>query len=317
MAPSVLEDRIEAFRRFNRFFTRRIGVLRPGLYDSPYSLAEVRVLYELAHGKAHPTATELGHELDLDPGYLSRIVRSFEAAGLVRRARANHDGRQFHLALTAAGRKAFAPLDQASHDEIGALLAPLPDDAQRHMASAMDTIESLLGDEPPEAQASSLRPPRPGDMGWVIQRHGALYAQEYGLDATFEALVGEIAARFVRRFDPAGDRAWIAEHRGINVGFVLVVRRAPTVAQLRLLLVEPSARGLGIGGRLVDEAIAFARGAGYRKLMLWTNAGLDAARHLYDARGFRLVREEPHHSFGRDLVGQTMELRLSYAVTAK
>jgi len=306
---AISDARVAAVRRFNRFYTRRIGMLRPALYDSPYSLAEVRVLYELAHATAAPTATALRRDLDLDAGYLSRILRGFEARGLVRKTRSEHDGREFHLALTAAGRKAFAPLDRASQAEVGALLAPLPVPAQEKIVGAMAAIEAAL-DAAPASSPVTLRAHRPGDIGWVISRHGALYAQEYGWDDTFEAMVAQIAAKFLQKFDPTRERCWIAERDGISVGCVFLVARSARVAQLRLLSVEPAARGAGVGRRLVGECIAFARTAGYRKLMLWTNAGLDAARHLYDQAGFRLVAEERHRSFGRDLVGQTLELRL-------
>jgi len=304
-------SRVAALRHFNRYYTRRIGILRPRLYESPYSLAEVRVLYELANAAKPPTASALVRDLDLNAGYLSRILRDFETRGLVRKTRSAHDGREFHLSLTAAGRKAFAPLDRASHDEIAALLAPLPAAAQAKLVAAMTTIESLLGDgSRPEPSPVILRPHRPGDIGWVISRHGALYAQERGWDDTFEAMVAKIAARFVERFDPRRERCWIAERDGERLGCVFLVKRSATVAQLRMLSVEPAARGTGVGRRLVAECIAFARASGYRKLMLWTNAGLDAARHLYEDAGFRLTREERHHSFGQDLVGQTFELKL-------
>ena len=309
MSP-VPESRIDAVRRFNRFYTRRIGVLRPSLYASRYSLAEVRVLYELAQAGAPVTASALAASLGLDPGYLSRILRGFAAHGYLRKTRSDRDGRETHLTMTAAGRKAFAPLDRASADETGALLSPLPDDAQVRVTTAMRAIEDALGERPTPAAAVVLREHRPGDIGWVIARHGALYAQEYGWDITFEALVAEIAARFVRDFDPRFERCWIAERDGVNVGCVFVVRHSATVAQLRMLLVEPSARGLGVGRKLVAECLAFARRTGYRKMMLWTNAGLDAARRLYDDAGFRLVKQERHASFGKDLVGQTFELTL-------
>ena len=308
-ADTASDPRVAAVRRFNRFYTRRIGMLRPALYDSPYSLAEVRVLYELANAKVAPTATTLGGDLDLDAGYLSRILRGFEASGLVRKTRSERDGREFHLALTAAGRKAFAPLDRASQAEVGAMLAPLSAAAQEKLVGAMTAIEAAL-----QAAATpspvTVRAHRPGDIGWVISRHGALYAQEYGWDDTFEAMVAQIAAKFLQKFDPARERCWIAERDGARVGCVFLVKRSATVAQLRLLSVEPAARGAGVGRRLVGDCIAFARAAGYRKLMLWTNAGLDAARHLYDEAGFRLTHEERHHSFGQDLVGQTFELEL-------
>ena len=305
-APDAGEARIAAVRGFNRFYTQRIGVLRRRMYGSALSLAEVRVLYELAHRDA-PTAAVLADDLDLDRGYLSRILHGFERDGLLRRSRSAEDGRQSHLALTAKGRKAFAPLDRASHDEVARLLAHLPEADARRLVASMAAIERLLAGTPDTAPTVAYRTHRPGDMGWVIERHGTLYAQECGWDETFEALVAEIAAKFIRKFDPSRERCWIAERDGERVGSVFVVKRSPTVAQLRLLLVEPSARGLGIGARLVDECLAFARECGYRRMMLWTNGGLDAARAIYEARGFRLTREESHHSFGHDLVGQTFE----------
>jgi DNA-binding MarR family transcriptional regulator/N-acetylglutamate synthase-like GNAT family acetyltransferase len=308
-ADALSEDRIAAVRGFNRFYTQRIGVLRRRMYGSPLSLAEVRVLYELAHRDA-PTASELADELDLDRGYLSRILQGFERDGLLRRSRSDDDGRASHLALTPKGRKAFAPIDRASHDEIARLLAHLSDGDARHLVDSMTTIEGLLAGSPSVPPTVTLRTHRPGDIGWVIERHGAVYAQELDWDETFEGLVAEIAGKFLLKFDPAKERCWIAERNGERVGCVFVVKRSPTVAQLRLLLVEPSARGLGIGARLVDECLAFAREAGYRRMVLWTNGGLDAARAIYEARGFQLVKEERHHSFGHDLVGQTFERAL-------
>ena len=306
-----LDARIEAVRRFNRFYTQRIGMLRQGLYDSRWSLAEVRVLYELAHAKGEIVATDLAHALGLDAGYLSRILRGFVANGYVRKSQAEGDARRLQLTLTPAGRKAFAPLDRASHDEIAAMLVPLPNAEQRRLVGAMHTVETLLGEPDKSAAAFVLRPHRPGDMGWVVACHGRLYAEEYGWDETFEALVAGIAARFVNRYKPQRERCWIAERDGENVGSVFLVERSPTVAQLRLLIVEPSARGAGIGRRLVAECIDFARRTGYRKIMLWTNGGLDVARHLYEDAGFRLTKEERHHSFGKDLVGQTFVLDLA------
>jgi DNA-binding MarR family transcriptional regulator/GNAT superfamily N-acetyltransferase len=333
--PRAAEQRIAAVRRFNRFYTQRIGVLRRRIYASPMSLTQVRVLYELAH-RDRATASDLAQALDLDPGYLSRILQGFENARWIRRARSSTDARQSHVTITAAGRRAFAPLDRESHDQMAALLAPLrPDDAAT-LVRCMTAIERLLkpragpGDAPavegvagtaamptPTGSAVTdatrdivLRAHRPGDIGWVIERHGALYAQECGWDERFEALVAAIAARFIERFDPATERCWIAERDGERLGCVFLVRKSRTVAQLRLLLVEPSARGRGLGQRLVDECLAFARKAGYRRMMLWTNAGLDAARGIYESRGFRLTGEERHHSFGHHLTGQTFELAL-------
>ena len=306
-----LDARIDSVRRFNRFYTQRIGMLRQSLYDSPWSLAEVRVLYELAHAQAQLVASDLAQRLGLDAGYLSRILRGFVASGYVRKSPAEGDARRLRLTLTPAGRKAFAPIDRASHDEIAALLAPLPNAAQRRLVGAMQTVETLLGEPEKSTTPILLRPHRPGDMGWVVACHGRLYAEEYGWDETFEALVADIAARFIKRYDPKRERCWIAERDGENVGSVFVVERSPSVAQLRLLIVDPSARGAGIGRRLVAECIDFARRTGYRKMMLWTNGGLDAARHLYEDAGFRLTKEERHHSFGKDLVGQTFVLDLN------
>jgi DNA-binding MarR family transcriptional regulator/N-acetylglutamate synthase-like GNAT family acetyltransferase len=302
------EARIAAVRRFTRFYTRWIGVLRRNPYGSALGLAEARVLYELAQ-QANRSAAGLARELDLDPGYLSRILRAFEQRGWIRRTRSPRDGRESVLELTAAGRKAFAPIDRASYDQVAGLLAHVPATAADAVVRDMAAIERALA---PAAAAPrvTLRTHLPGDIGWIVERHGALYAREYGWDARFEALVAQIGARFLERFDPARERCWIAERDGERVGCVMVVRRTRATAQLRLLLVEPSARGLGVGKRLVDECIAFAKTAGYRRMMLWTNAGLDAARGIYDARGFELVAEEAHHSFGHALVGQTLERAL-------
>ena len=311
MGARELERRVEAVRRFNRFYTRQIGLLRRGAYNSPFSLTEVRVLYELAH-RDKPTASELGRDLGLDAGYLSRMLRGFERRALVTRTRSAADGRRSHLALTAPGRRVFAPLDARSHDEVAALLSGLTPAAQTHVIAAMRTIERLLGrDRSPPSAAYLLRPPQPGDLGWVIHRHGAVYAREYGYDARFEALVAEIVARFIARFDPARERCWIAEQDGALVGSVFLVARSRSVAQLRLLLVEPQARGSGLGTRLVDECVRFARRAGYRTLMLWTQSELSAARRLYQAAGFRVVRRERNHSFGKALASETWQLDLT------
>jgi GNAT superfamily N-acetyltransferase len=254
--------------------------------------------------------------LTIDAGYLSRILRQFEANALIRKTRSKSDGRQLHLSLTAAGRKAFAPLDRASHDEIAALLAPLPGHAQYRIVEAMDTIESLLDGVGVAATPSRSNAPyvlhthRPGDIGWVVSRHGALYAQEYGWDETFEALVAEIAAKFIKRFDAARERCWIAEMDGEPVGSVFLVKETDTTAKLRLLLVEPRARGQGLGRRLVRECIAFARARGYRKLALWTQSNLAAARAIYKAEGFTLASTEKHASFGVRLTGEYWELNL-------
>lgn len=305
------ERRIAAVRRFSRFFTRRIGVLRKGLLESPFSLTEARVLYELGQ-RGEVTATELGAELGLDAGYLSRILRGFRRRGLLAKKPAPDDRRRNLLSLTRAGQKARAELDAASRREVGGMLSSLPEAKQKQLVEAMETIEEILalGGRPDEQGPYLLRPPVPGDMGWVIHRHGALYAQEYGWDERFEALVAEIVARFVQRFDPPRERCWIAERHGEIVGGVFLVAKSKTIAQLRLLWVEPHARGLGIGNRLVEECIRFARRVGYRKMILWTNDVLVAARRIYEKNGFRLVDEQRHHSFGRKLVGQTWELSL-------
>jgi len=302
-------ERVAAVRRFNRFYTREIGVLREGLLDRTFPLTEARVLYELAQ-RDGLTAAKLAKSLGLDPGYLSRILRAFAKRGLLKRTRSAADGRESLLALTKAGRAAFAPLNARSEAEIGAMLKRLPAADQRRLVSAMATIEHLLGEPRAAAEPYLMRGHQPGDIGWVIHRQGVLYAEEYGFDESFEALVAEIAARFVNRFDPARERCWIAERDGAIVGSVFLVKQSARVAKLRLLYVEPAARGLGIGRRLVQECIRFARLKGYRTLTLWTNDILTAARRIYQAEGFELVAEERHHSFGQDLVGQNWELAL-------
>jgi DNA-binding MarR family transcriptional regulator/GNAT superfamily N-acetyltransferase len=303
------DPRVAVVRRFNRFYTRRIGALRAGLLDSPFPLAEARLLYELAH-REQPTAAALARDLGLDAGYLSRMLRGLERKRLITRERSLSDARQSLLGLTAAGRRAAATLDARSSTEVRAMLGRLSDAGQRHLVAAMGEVERLLGATPEPKAPYLLRPHRPGDMGWVVHRHGALYAQEYGWDERFEALVAKIVAKFIDDFDPKRERCWIAERDGEIVGSVFLVAKAPTVAQLRMLYVEPAARGLGIGKRLVDECERFAREKGYRKIVLWTNSILHAARHIYEAAGYRLVAEEPHDSFGHRLVGQTWELKL-------
>jgi DNA-binding MarR family transcriptional regulator/GNAT superfamily N-acetyltransferase len=304
-----LAQGVEAVRRFNRFYTRQIGVLEEGLLRSPFSLAEARVLYELAQ-RDQPTAAELCKELGLDAGYLSRILRGFARRGLVEKRPSSTDGRQSLLALSADGRAAFGLLQRAARDQIGALLEPLSGDGQGRLLQAMRTIESLLGAAPEPKVPYLLRPHQPGDLGWIVHRHGLLYAEEYGFDEQFEALVAEIVAQFARQHDPRRERCWIVERDGAPVGSVMLVRQSDEVAKLRLLLVEPAARGLGIGARLVQECERFARRAGYRKVTLWTNSVLHAARRIYEQAGYRLVHEEAHHSFGQDLVGETWELTL-------
>jgi DNA-binding MarR family transcriptional regulator/GNAT superfamily N-acetyltransferase len=301
--------RVAAMRRFNRFYTRQIGVLQEGLLQSPFSLAEARVLYEVAH-RDRPAAAELGQDLGLDAGYLSRILRGLRKRGLVDRRPSEADGRRSLLGLTRSGRAAFATLDERSRRQIGAMLDRLPPRGQTRLVEAMGAIEELLGGAPRPAAPYLLRPPQPGDMGWVVHRHGVLYAQEYGWDERFEALVAEIVARFVSRFDPKRERCWMAEADGEVVGSVFLVKQSRTVARLRLMLVEPRARGMGIGTRLVGECIRFARQVGYGKITLWTNSVLRGARHIYKQAGFQLVKEEPYHGFGHDLVGETWDLKL-------
>jgi DNA-binding MarR family transcriptional regulator/N-acetylglutamate synthase-like GNAT family acetyltransferase len=301
--------RAEAMRHFNRFYTQKIGVLRGSLHGSPFSLAEARVLYELAH-RDSPTAAALATALDLDQGYLSRILRQFERTGLLTRKRSKTDGRASHLTLTKAGRAALEPLDAGARAEAAAMLARHPAADQVRVLDAMRTIEEVLGDRRARVEAFVLREHRPGDLGWIVHRHGALYAAEHGWDERFEALVAGIVAEFATSHDPARERCLIAEQGGENVGSVLVVAKSKSVAQLRLLLLEPRARGHGIGRRLVEECIRFARQAGYSKLVLWTDAGLHAARHVYEQAGFRLTGEKKHTSFGHDLTSQTWELRL-------
>jgi DNA-binding MarR family transcriptional regulator/GNAT superfamily N-acetyltransferase len=308
-ASGQLAGHVAAVRRFNRFYTRQIGVLGDYL-DSPFSLTEARVLYELAH-RDGPTAAALASELGLDAGYLSRILRRFEQRGFLQRARSKADARRAHLTLTARGRKAFAPLDNRSRDDVAAMLGRLPAARQQRLVQALQTVEDVLGAPATRPSPYVLRPHQPGDLGWVVHRHAVLYAEEYGFNEEFEALVATVVAEFVRRFDPRHDHCWIAERDGAPVGSVFCVRRSARVAQLRLLLVEPTARGAGLGARLVEECIRFARRAGYRTLTLWTNSVLVAARRIYQAAGFRRVRSARHRSFGRDLVGETWELRLA------
>ena len=310
--PSIAA-RIAAVRRFNRFYTRQVGALDEGHLHSPFSLAEVRALYELAHRES-PTAADLGRDLRLDAGYLSRLVRGLERRGLVERAPSPRDGRQSLLRLTADGRTTFAQLDTKASAEVGALIAPLTDSQQRRLLDALHAIESLLGAEPASSTPYVLRPHRPGDIGWIVHRQAVLYAQEYGWNEEYEALIARIASDFIDTFDSTRERAWIAERDGDIIGSVFVVRHPerPGVAKLRLLYVEPAARGMGLGRRLVSEVTRFARQTGYHTLSLWTNSVLVSARRLYEAEGYRLVREEAHHSFGKDLVGQTWELTLSH-----
>jgi len=307
---SELEERVRAVRRFNRFYTRKIGVLKEGLLGSPLSLTEGRVLYEMAQ-REDTTASELAQELGLDSGYLSRMLKRLEVKGVITKRASKSDGRQIILTLTDRGREMFATIDARSRDEIAALLGTLPISHQAELVAALDQIERLLGGGQRGGLSYILRPHQPGDMGWIIHRHGVLYAEEYGLDTTFEALVARIAAGFIENFDARRERCWIAERDGEIVGSVMLVSDSEESAKLRLLYVEPQARRFGIGRRLVSECIGFARRSRYRKLTLWTNDVLVSARRIYESAGFDLVREEPHHSFGRDLVGQYWELPLA------
>ena len=303
------ESAVAAVRQFNRFYTQKIGVLHEGFLRTPFSLTEGRVLYELAH-RDNTTASAIASDLGLDAGYLSRILSAFARQRLVVRSSSDSDGRKSILRLTGKGQKAFARLNSESRHEIAGMLASLNAADQAKLLAAMRAIEALLAAAPERGSTFVLRAPEAGDMGWVVQRHGVLYAREYGWDERFEALAARIVADFVQRFDAKRERCWIAERENENVGSVFLVKKSKTVAKLRLLLVEPTARGLGIGNRLVEECIAFARAAGYKKLVLWTNDVLHAARRIYIAHGFRLVKEEKHNSFGHDLVGQFWELEL-------
>ena len=294
-------------RRFNRFYTRRIGALQPHYLGGPYSLPQARVLYELGQ-RGECTASELGADLDLDLGYLSRLLQGLKRSGLVQGEAAKEDARRVRLTLSAKGRKVFQQLDARSRDEVGAMLANLAGAEQQRLVGALETVEGVL--EKKAEGTLTLRGHRPGDIGWVIGAHGRLYAEEFGWDERFEALVAEIAAGFIRDFDRKRERCWIAQIGGEPVGCVFLVRKSKTVAKLRLLIVEPKARGSGLGRRLVDECIAFARAKGYRKLVLWTQSNLAAARHIYKATGFKLVSTQRHQDFGIKLTGEYWELEL-------
>jgi DNA-binding MarR family transcriptional regulator/ribosomal protein S18 acetylase RimI-like enzyme len=306
------QARIAAVRRFNRYYTRQIGVLRKTFLDSPYSLGEARVLYEIASCGA-PMARDISRSLDLDPGYLSRVLRNFEKRGLIRKRTSAKDGRQSHLTLTPRGRKSFTPLDARSQRATAAMLAKLAPADQARLIAAMTTIETLL-----EGQIQNLahqrqyilRPPRPGDFGWIVKRNAELYAQDYGWLEPFEGVCAQIVADFVNKYDESRERGWIAEIDGQNVGAVMLANDGDGVARFRLLFVEPKARGLGVGARLVDEAIRFARGAGYRKITLWTHSVLTAARHIYQSAGFKLMRSEEHQSWGQPVVSEHWDLQL-------
>ncbi len=310
LPPHVDAAAVKAIRQFNRFYTRRIGALDPYL-GSPMSLTDVRVLYELAHREV-AVASEIGRDLGLDAGYMSRILRRFETEGWLTREPHPRDARQSVLRLTESGHAAFAPLQQKSREEAASLLAPLAPAQRQQLVQAMGTMQSLLDPEaaPAKPQAAVLRDPAPGDIGWVVQQHGEIYAREYGWNNQFEALVAGIASEFLLKFQPEWERCWIAELNGERVGAIFVVRKSPTVAQLRMLILAPGARGLGLGGKLVDECIAFARLKGYKKMVLWTNSCLVAARGIYAKRGFQLTQSEPHEGYGSPQVGETWELKL-------
>jgi len=309
-AARALAPRIAAVRRFSRFYTRRLGLLEDGFLDSPFSLAEARVLYELTQRDAM-TATMLADALGLDPGYLSRMLHGFRRRRLVTRTPAPQDRRQSLLTLTPNGRKAFAPLERRSQDGVAAMLGALPAADQERVVGAMGAIERLVGGRSAEQPACVLRPPRAGEMGWVVARHGSLYAQEHGWGVGFEGLVAEIVANYVKTCDPDRARCWIADIDGEPVGSVFIEKGSDEVAKLRLLLVDPKARGHGIGTRLVEECIRFARAAGYRKISLWTRSVLTDARRIYRRAGFRRVgRTKPHAEFGMKFFEETWELKL-------
>jgi DNA-binding MarR family transcriptional regulator/N-acetylglutamate synthase-like GNAT family acetyltransferase len=310
MTDSDSLAKINTMRRFNRFYTKQLGILNEGLLESPFSLMEARVLYELAHNEK-TTATDLANELGIDAGYLSRTVRNFETRKLIRKEVSEKDARQSILSLTSRGQKEFEKLNQLSRNQILEILNDLTIVEQERLLAAMKTIEDSLNPKSKRENFSYiLRNPRPGDMGWVVQSNGALYAHEYGWDETYEALVAQIVADFLKTYDGKKERCWIAEKDGENVGCVFLVKKSETTAKLRLLIVDPKARGLGIGKRLVDECTRFARLAGYKKITLWTNSVLLSARKIYQKAGYELVKSETHHSFGQDLVGETWELKL-------
>jgi DNA-binding MarR family transcriptional regulator/N-acetylglutamate synthase-like GNAT family acetyltransferase len=307
-----LRGEVEAVRSFNRFYTKQIGVLREGLLSSSFSLTQVRALYEIAHRK-NCTASELCQELGLDPGYLSRLLRGFAGRKLIERTSSSKDGRQSLLRLTPAGQQVFHKLNARQDEEVTRLLQKLSPRQQAQLVTALRAAQQLLNPTGPigEDNAYSLRSCRAGDLGWVVHRHGALYSQEEGYDERFEGLVARIVGEFVENFDGKREHCWIAEKHGEIAGFVFLVKKSETVCKLRLLLVEPWARGFGIGRRLISECVGFARQAGFKKMMLWTQSDLLPARRLYKEAGFRLVRKEAHRSWGRDgLVSETWELKL-------
>jgi DNA-binding MarR family transcriptional regulator/GNAT superfamily N-acetyltransferase len=306
------DPQVRAIRAFNRFYTRKIGVVA-GNASSPFSLAEARVLYELAN-RGQLTATGIRKQLGLDAGYMSRILRDFDRRKLLTSKKSRDDERQKFLSLTAKGRKAFGLLNQRSNRDVSAMLQHLSPAGRKRLVDALQVVRALLGDQPDSKSPYLIRPHEPGDLGWIVERQAVLYVEEYGWDGTYEALAAEIVAAFVKNFDPQRERCWIAEKDGERVGAVLVAKESGEIARLRLLHVEPQTRGLGIGKRLVEECVRFARKSGYRRITLWTQSILRSARHIYQQQGFHLVREEPHHSFGKDLVGETWELELRASV---
>lgn len=309
-APALQGD-IATFRRFTRMYTRYIGSLNEGLFNTLYSLPEARVIYELATRPA-PKANAIAQELGMDPGYLSRVLAKFERSGLLKRKTSANDGRFSELILTKRGQSAFKTLNGFSERQARTILAGLPASVRTRLVDCMQTVEDILMKTDRQRTPYILRPHRVGDMGWVAQSEGVAYAEEYGWDQTFEALVARITSDFIADFDASRERCWIAEVDGQNVGHIFLVMHPerPDTAKLRLLFVERSARGLGLGHVLVKECLRFARTAGYRKVTLWTQSMLAAAHHIYEKAGFRLLKEEPHHSFGKDLVGQEWELDL-------
>jgi DNA-binding MarR family transcriptional regulator/GNAT superfamily N-acetyltransferase len=308
MPELTVDAQVGAIRAFNRFYTRKIGVV-DGMASSPFALAEARVLYELAH-REQATATDIRKELGLDAGYMSRILREFERRKLIRREQSKTDERQKFLSLTAKGRRAFAPLDARSNRDVVAILEGLSPTKRKQLVDAVQAVRRLLGDKVQTSTSYLLRQHQPGDLGWIVHRQAILYAEEYGWDGTYEALAGEIVAQFIKNYDPNRERCWIAEKDGERVGGAFVAKVSDDIAQLRLLHVEAQARGLGIGKRLVEECLRFARRAGYQKMTLWTQSNLHAARHIYKQAGFQVVREQQHHSFGKDLTAETWELNL-------
>jgi DNA-binding MarR family transcriptional regulator/GNAT superfamily N-acetyltransferase len=308
--PSPPDERIAAFRRFNRFYTQKIGVLENGYLQSPFSLAEARLLYELAQ-REESTASELSASLGLDMGYLSRMLGKLQEQDFIKRAPAQQDARQRLIQVTTKGKKAVHALDSRSHDQAGALLAGLTAPQQTNVLQAMSQIQGTLGESPAPSEPYIIRTHRTGDLSWIAYRHAVLYSQEYGWNQGFEDLILEITTNFLKNYDPEAERCWVAERSGEILGCVLLVKQSKRIAKLRLLLVEPSARGLGIAKRLVEECIRFARETGYEKIGLWTHSNLTAARRIYQKAGFQLVGTDSHQDFGPRVTAETWELALA------